>query len=307
MSPILPDSRPLETREVRSAFALRFLDAATSRPVTDGLVVEVRPLASGWPVRRAVRTPRGLYAFSRVPGLAAAEGTGPEAPLPRLWLEVRDPEGRFLPVGLELDLARPPPGMLVGPMGAHGSPPASPPGSPPASPPGSPLAGPGAFFLFSAPARPLDARFSVVRGQLERDGPLPRGEGLGHALLTLVAAGERYFGLTDAEGRFVIAFPHPAFEPGVGSPPPGGPVTPIERQRWPLELQVASEPAALEAPISGRPPDLRSVLRQRPGSVYALAPERGGAPSASRLGELEFRQTAVLRTEPGSTLIVAPA
>ncbi|MCK6548974.1 hypothetical protein L6R52_24225 [Myxococcota bacterium] len=295
------EHRPLEDLSMVSLVALALVDAATDRPITEGLVVEASPAPGGWPVRRAFVTPRGLHALSGLPGALGVERADPRwiEPPPSWWVEIRDERGRFLPAALRIDPARRDSGVLVSDALAGavaGSPPSA-----PTSPPTSP----GAFYLFSAPTRSLDATLAAVRGQLRfEDVSRPDdGSWAGNAVVRVEVAGRRYYSIADDHGRFLVAFPWPSFEPLVGSPPTR---VPMERQIWDFELAVFCEPSAITQPPGARLPDVRSVAAQAQAEPWPAAPELGGGPAATITGRLEFGRETVVRTSGRSSVLVRP-
>lgn len=295
--------RPLEDLPTRSVVAFRFWDPATDRAITDGLAVEAAPVPGGWPSRRAVLTPRGLHALSGLPGALGPErGDASWAePAPLWWVEVHDLAGRYLPVGLWIDPSRADPGVFVGPgIGGPGSPPAS---TWLQSPPSTP----GAFYLFSSPSRTLSASLAAVRGQLRVEDRIARDDGVwaGHAVVSVSVAGRRWFSVADGEGRFLITFPWPGFQPIVGSPPVAT-RTPMEAQHWDVDLSVHFEPALLAPPAGGTLPDFRRVVAQRAAEPWPAAPELGGARAPTLAGRLEFGRPLVLRTSGRSSVLVHP-
>ncbi len=298
-----PILRPLEDVPVRSVIAFRFWDAAIDRAVTEGLVVDAAPVPGGWPRRSAFSTLRGLYALSSLPGALGFEHADPTwtEPPPLWWVEIRDARGRYLPIGLWIDPARSDPGVILG-DGLRG------PGSPPATPwLQSPPTTPGEFYLFSAPARALDASLAAVRGQLRVEDNVARDDGAwaAHAVVGIEVAGRRWFSVADAEGRFLIVLPWPGFSPIVGSPP-ATTRTPMEQQGWDVTLSVSYEPSVLAPPAGATLPDFRRVVAQRAAQPWPAAPELGGATAPTIAGRLEFGRELVLRTAGRSSILVRP-
>jgi hypothetical protein len=275
---------------------IRFWDAARDRQVGSGLRVTGRLLGSSATPVAARRTCGGVYAFFGLPGLWEVEHppvadqpapttAGPPA-LRDYWIEVRDDQSRFVPVGFVVELPLGERGLYLGS-----------PGSPPE-------AGPAGFYLFSAPRRPMDSRLAAVRGELEDE---LTGGPAAHALIVLEVAGHsRAYGLSDAGGRFLVAFPYPPFESlAVGSPPVR---TPPREHFWEVIVRFYYQPSAVaQDRISGLA-DLRGILAQAPAKVWRDDPDFASppVPDDDIRGELRFAHPLVLRSGAGSTLVIRP-
>lgn len=254
---------------------LRLWDAATGSAAGEGVIVGYFP-ASGRPVP-AVRTPSGVHALRGLPGLGAAErGAGDAA----FWyhspatgsyrIDIRDPQGRYLPMGLDVML--PAFGLYV---------------------PGSSLPGLHAAVVpvFSSPARPVPAGFAVVRAQLVLDPGSPAS----WARLDVgLPDGTTATGVADGAGRVCVLFPWP-------EPPAGNPAD-LRSQGWTLWLRAffgspAADSGALSpvAPADGAP-ELGDLVQQRPARLIA---GDGGELSQAELG---YGRELVLRTAGRSTL-----
>src|SRR5688572_22349470 len=184
---------------------LRFWDVAAATSVVDGLQVEVylrtRP-ATRW---RVLPNRSAVYVAHHLPGMRAFEFDEAD-PAQAVWqnladaspslvagyrIEVRDPQGRFLPLAFDAQLpARgllalpapwlsPPSGLID--AGAATSPPMIAP-----------------IPLFSAPGRPVPEPLAVVRAQLRQAGAAgPAAWALLEARVDDVTVG---FGMADREG-----------------------------------------------------------------------------------------------------------
>lgn len=276
-TPLFDASTLFEAVRVHSALRLVFRDAVDGAQVTDGLVVTARPAGRAWPVLTAFRSHGGSYGFARLPGWLPYDGplelASPPARVPRMWIEVHDTQGRFLPVGVELD-----PGVGLGS------------GSPSVTAP---------FFLFSRPSRRIEQPLAAVRGQLVDEAGEPRP----HALVRLdVDAASSppstgHFGLTDERGNFLLAFAWPPFLPLVqGSPPVLHPPT---GQAWDVVLTARTGPVAVATTELGVP-DLRQILAQ---AAVDLWRDRSAASVGPDLrDQLVYNRDLVLRTRGEHTI-----
>lgn len=251
---------------------VRLWDVATGAPAEPGLVVAFRP-AGGTPVV-AVRTPSGVHALHGLPGLGAAErGTGDAAywyqpPVSGSYrVEVSDPQGRYLPLGLD---------VLLPARGLYQPPCALPELQAPVVP------------VFSGPARAIPAGFAAVRAQLELDTGGPASWARVDVTLP---HGPVARGLADGTGRVVVVFAYPE---------PPAPAAALHDLTWPVGLDayygVGSPLTAVAAP--DQPPELCDVLRQSPARLLA--------DDVQTLTEayLTFGRELVLRTAGHSTLLL---
>jgi hypothetical protein len=254
---------------------MAFVDAATGRRVSDGLIVRV----DGIPTR-ANRV--GVFIVPHVPGLAAAErGAGDDAywaSLPAeatVHVEVDDPLGRFLPFGFDADA--PARGLF---KLACGSPVET-----------------EQIELYSAPARAIPAGVAAVRAELwDGDADEPAAWALLEASAPGLAPAR---GVADTFGRVTILFPYP--EPsGLDGSPPSPQRRALAAQTWPIELRAFAAPQPA-TPLSR--PDYCSVLTQPPALLH------GGSPPGAPVIEatLEYGRELVVRTPPASTLVLTPA
>ena len=309
----------LETTLLRAPLGLRFVDLARNLAVTDELSVVAWALGGTGPVYQAdvhaaARSPlSGAYGFRSLPGLRAYEtgerpatdwcapgGSPPGSPPTGIWpgsgLDVFDPfgasanfavmledrSGRFLPELLLLCL--PQERLLEVP-------------------------------LFSGPARPTPSGQAVLRGQVwDRLAAAPAA----WALVTAQTPPPNgnpapvYTGLADEQGRFSLFMPYASpLPPPTGSPPHG--VLDIDALTWPLTIEVLYEPAIqqhVQGPDGAQPPpDLRSIIYQRPADVY----DRTGVFASTLTRALRFGQELIVATqdlaplEQGRLLVDPPA
>ena len=101
-----------------------------------------------------------------------------------------------------------------------------------------------------------------------------------------------WHGIADERGSVAVFFPIPPFQATLGSSPPG-PQAPPHEQQWQVTARVLYEPAHLETPAGAGVPDLRTILTQAGGVVWAAA---GGAAAAELNATLSFGQDLTLRT-----------
>lgn len=267
----------IERQTIFTPLGIRFWDPATDSQVAHGLRVRAWPDGATWPVRTAFRTGSGIYAFQGLPGLRdleypAANGGGLSSPpvQERFVVAVEDEQRRFLPVTLRVDA--PFDGIYPTALAF--------------SPPGEALPG---FFLFSAPWRAA-AALAVVRAELVREST---GQPAAHAVLELHVEGSGlWHGIADERGSVAVFFPIPPFQATLGSSPPG-PQAPPQAQQWQVTARVLFEPDHLETPAGADQPDLRTILTQAGGVLWAAA---AGAPAAFLSATLTFGQDLVLRS-----------
>jgi hypothetical protein len=249
---------------------MRFWDALTARAVSEG--ISITETSSGM---AGVAGPSGVFAFHDLPGLhASAFGDGS----PGFWasppehavfsFEVTDATNTFLP--FSFSAAAPMRELLV---------------ESPTSPPGM-----SDVPLFSSPARQLPAASAVVRAEL---WDIVARQPAGAALLEVTVSGSTYYGLSDEDGRVVVAFPYPEPPTRISSPPSaqGG----LATATWPLTLGVRYAGAAVSAV-----PALDTVLTQPQATLLAASsPDTplGGA-------TLPYGSELVLRSAGQSTLSV---
>ncbi len=289
--------RVLEDLEVFTPLGIRFRDPVLDRSIVDGLEVSATPPSGPRTPTRAVRTRADVWVFRWLPGLRAIEypaagAAGADAsPPPRQPFIVTVDDGleRFLPIAFEVQLPLPYRGVFLA-GGADGSPP-------------EPIAG---VPLFSAPTRHVDERLTAGRGTL-RDADT--GEPARWALVRVdTPHGRTFHGMADAEGRFAAMFPPPPLAAGVGgSPATLGDGVPVAERGWDVTVQVQYDPARLAALARARVPAYRSLLDQRAGALWAVAPSDGGAAQGALALHLDFGEELILRTEGRSVQLVSAA
>jgi hypothetical protein len=264
----------LESVTRTALLGMRFWDALTARVVCEGITVT--ETSSG---TAGTAGPSGVFAFHDLPGLyASAFGDGS----PGFWasppehavfsFEVTDATNTFLPFGFSA--AAPTRELLA---------------QAPSSPPGM-----SDMPLFSSTARQLPAASAVVRAELwdalaARPAP--------SALLEVTVSGATHYGLSDAAGRVVVAFPYPEPPTQISSPP--GSQGSWTTATWPLTLGVRYAAAPAGA-ASSAVPMLDAVLAQPQAVLLAASsPETplGGA-------TLPYGSELVLRSAGQSTLSV---
>lgn len=266
----------IERQTIFTPLGIRFWDPATDSQVAHGLRVRAWPDGATEPIRTAFRTASGIYAFQGLPGLREveypADSSGSASPpvVQRFVVAVEDEQRRFLPVTMRVDL----PFYGIYPTALV------------ASPPGEALPG---FLLFSAPWRTATA-LAVVRADLVREST---GAAAAYAVLELdVEDSGTWHGIADERGSVAVFFPIPPFQATPGSSPPG-PQAPPQAQQWQVAARVLYEPAHLETPAGADAPDLRTILTQAAGAIWATA---AGAPAAALNATLSFGQDLILRT-----------
>jgi hypothetical protein len=276
----------IERQTIFTPLGIRFWDPATDSQVAHGLRVRAWPDGATEPVRQAFRTASGIYAFQGLPGLrevehsAHAGGSSSPPLVQRFVVAVEDEQGRFLPVVMRVDA----PFYGIYPTAVT------------ASPPGEILPG---FYLFSAPWRSATT-LAVVRADLVHE---TTGEPAAHAVLELdVEDSGVWHGIADERGNVAVFLPIPPFQATLSSSPPG-PQAPPHEQQWQVTARVLYEPARLETPAGAARPDLRTILTQTAGVVWASA---GGASAAELSATLSFGQDLILRTAglPDTALLI---
>jgi hypothetical protein len=212
-----------ETISIRSMLGLRFRDATTERPVTEGLSVRVRRPTGTGPSTRAVRAVSGAYVAQGLDGLRPHErspGDPPDpVPEPRrrdYHVAVHDRRGRFVPALFSVRLPYAPQETLNGLY-----PVVDPPSEEEAEGNGPPEP---TVYLFSAVQRSVPAGQAVVYADLVAEENGARTPAA-HAVLEVrhsLRSGETdddegdtgdrqevWFGVADADGRVAVQFPHP--------------------------------------------------------------------------------------------------
>ncbi len=289
--------RVLEDLEIFTPLGIRFWDPVLERSVVDGLVVEATPPTGPRTRATALRTRADVWVFRALPGMRAVEHALPDpgfsdaSPPKRrpFVVAVSDALERFLPVAFEVQLPLPYRGVFLA-GGGDGSPP-------------QPISG---VPLFSAPTRRADERLTAVRGTLE---DVDSGAPAAWALVRVDAPhGRTFHGMADADGRFAAVFPPPPLVEGFGGSPASlGDGVPVAERGWDVTVQVRYEPGRLSALPRASVPEYRSILDQRAGSLWSVAPSAGGAAQDALALHLDFGEELILRTEGRSVQLVSAA
>jgi hypothetical protein len=253
---VSPSIQVLEWVTLREPLGLRFRDETTGTVVGGGLRVSAYPPGEPGRAVTAGVTRSGTFYFPRLPGLVRREDD-----LPRdFTVEVRDPEGRFVPYRLTV------------------SAPAA------ASPPGSPLEA-AALPLYSAPARTVPSAFAAIRAEL-RDAAT--GRPAAWAVLQASYRGAPAARtLADEKGRAALYFACPEPENFVAGSQPSGSAQSLFAQAWTIDVAVQYEPR----PADGLP-DLHATLAQRPGALW----QDEGRTVPFSAARLRFGQETILRS-----------
>lgn len=271
---------------------IRFWDPLTDRQVSDGLTVQANPV--GRPEKRisAFQTKSQVYAFSGLPGLGDIEdGTIDPLSVPptdrkSFIVNVQDRLNRYLDVSFAVRLPLPYLGTFLSEQKI------------------SPFEGaPPGLYLYSSVSRRLQSRYALVRGNLlDRDLGLPAS----HALLKLhTDDGEVWFGIADAEGRFVLGLPFPSLGDGFGGSPASTQI-PLHQQSWEAELEVCYAPSHRETFPGASVPSYVSLLNQSAAEVFPVDPDASSSTVTRLPVSLQFQRATVVRSEGVSNLIVSP-
>ncbi|MEF8795508.1 MAG: hypothetical protein V5A22_00110 [Salinivenus sp.] len=329
-----------ERSSIRSVLGLRFRDATTERPVTEGLRVRVRRKQGGGAPTHAERTLSGAYVAQGVSGLRAYERVPRDIPqeIPDgdvnggneegrvaktdYLVDIRDRRGRFVPALLGVELP-------YSPKKTHGwlYPVVEPPPEEEIGENGAPEP---TVYLFSAVQRPVPAGQGVVYADLsvEVGGAWqPAAHALMEVRHSLASTSsedgsngnqnteEVWYGVADADGRVAVQFPLPAVrfvelsenEETSGSREPARPrgLSSLSGRTVPIEVRVFYDDTL--RPASGSPrPRLGEIVSQRtrePRPIY----ETTGGPTTPLTATFSFGKSLVLATDGLSVLrIEAP-
>lgn len=332
----------LEKASIRSVLGLRFRDATTERPVTDGLRVTVRRQQGGGAPARAVRTPSGAYvaqglsglrAYERVPrdipeeipDNAGSDGENGEDSVVKTdyLVDVQDRRGRFVPVLLGVELP-------YTPKEEHGwlYPVVEP-------PPEEAIGGNGtpepAVYLFSAVQRPVPAGQGVVYADLVTEDAEDGGtwRPAAHALVEIryeqesessegppngnQGKEEVWYGIADADGRVAVQFPLPSVrlvdfsENGPpresAAPARSEGLSGLSGRTVPIKVRVFCDPT-LGATDGPPRPQLADIMSQRTRDPRPIY-ETAGPPSTPLTATFTFGTPLVLATDGRSVLRIA--
>lgn len=186
----------LERVALPAGLAIRFVDAATGRPIVDGLRCRLR-LGPRLPPRASAVSASGVHHWPDLAGRpAGASPPSPPSPPAASGAELRvdDALGRFLPLRLDWP--------------ADGA---------------DPLR-PTTIVLYGAPGRPAPAGCASVHALLEAGG---RPAAWARVTLT-TAGGPPRVGMSDAAGRLTLHLPAPAPSRRVAGSPPAEPSPPVD-------------------------------------------------------------------------------
>jgi hypothetical protein len=300
--------RVIETVQRTTPLGVAFFDLLTDAPITDGLLVSVRPSAHTGRFRAGTPTPSGVHVLSGIPGLRDVEfprvapgeradlddlPSGADIPVDVL---VEDRLRRFLPTVLTVNA--PHRGVVTAADALAGC--ASLVWSVPAETP---------MFLVSGPDRSIPSTTAVVRACLRHRTTMTPAA---HAVLVVECAGQRVVGVADAGGNVVVAFPYPGFAAAAvpGSIPAGSHGVPTAEQHWSVTVDVRWAPTTLSFPAGVEIPRVHTVFCQRAGTVV----DHDAGPATSTLdAQLAYGVPLVLGTqgvtdpERRSFLFVEPA
>lgn len=271
-------------------------DPVRDEQIRNGLRVTAWRAGSIGRVVSAYRTQSDIYAFQGLPGLRDLEygvtQTDPPLSSPpaqlRFVMLVEDALRRYLPVAQAIDLPLAYEGVFPR-NGVQRPPDPSPPG----------------FLLFSAVSRPRPSWLAGIRGEL---WDWVNGQPAAHAKVQVRIAGREVYGLSDADGRFVIYLPYPSIaEDLVGSPPPSLGFGSIFKESWIVELRLFYQPYQQTALPRTALPDYLSVITQPLARVWIQSPTVDASPAGVWTGELYYGRELYVTTTGEKRLLVSPA
>lgn len=302
---------------------LRFRDATTERPVTDGLQVTVRRKGGSGPPTQAVRTVSGAYVAQGLAGLRTYERVSEDIPedipedvdVPDLekqvpyLVDVRDRHERFVPVLLKVKLPYTPEPERGG---LHSV--AETPSDIEAKADDEETPEP-ACYLFSAVQRPVTAGQAVVYADLvaKKEGAW---QPAAHAVLEVRHVPESsnsnggnsngigsndatWYGIANADGRVAVQFPLPPVKQFGNNNGSGR----LSNYTWQLGVSVLYEPSTLEVPGNADRPLLPSIFQQKSGTLYITTDADG---SETLSPTLSYREPLALTTGDLSVLRIGP-
>ncbi|MBK8814421.1 MAG: hypothetical protein IPN42_02450 [Methylococcaceae bacterium] len=284
MTTALQFSGHVERKNIFTPFGIRFWDPVTNNQILDGLRVTARPLQGGGTVKQGVRTASGIYAFHGLSGLHEVEYPKDDSvrnvspPFARRFIfHVSDNLQRFLDAVFTVDL----PFRGIYPTDTLNA-------------LGNRIPG---FYLFSAPTRQSISTWAVVRAQLVEKTNSTADKPAANAVVEIIEPNNRiWFGIADEEGRVAVMFPYPSFTgaPNIQLSPPLA----KRQQQWRMRVRVRYAPTALMQPSGSLLPELRSILNQPRGMLWA----NPSTPGNSLATTLTYGEEIIIRTHTQSEL-----
>lgn len=301
-----------ERSSIRSVLGLRFRDATTERPVTEGLQVTVRREDGRGPPTRAERTVSGAYVAQGLAGLRAYERVPADIPddfseeqvkQTDYLVDVRDRRGRFVPVLMQVELPYTPKQKYRWLYPVF-----DPPAEEEVGGEGTPEP---TVYLFSGVQRPVPSGQAVVYADL-REEVKGTWKPAAHAMVEvqhdLRSSGpggnpnrnqkrqEVWYGVADADGRASVQFPWPSTRQE-------GPSV-LSGHKVPINIRVYSTPDLPVLSRASRPlmGEIMAQADENPRPVY----ETPGTQTKKLERKLSYGEALVLRTGDLSTLRLAP-
>lgn len=300
----------IERTTIRTPLGLRFRDAATERPVREGITVRVWPADGQGGPARGVRTRSGAWAIHGLAHLRGYERAGSVPGSKRTYIvDVRDERDRFVPEQMRVRLP-PEAGETV--RGIYSIVETSEDAERASDGGGRPDP---ACYLFPSVAREPSAGLAAVRADLRT----PAGDPAAHAVLEVRHEEEVWYGLADEDGRVAVLFPYPAVElasvptwNGDGesganansSSGAGGSGRAMATRAWDLSVRVRYGPADHERLPRSRRPLLTSLLGQSEGEME-VDTQRGFVQTIQ--ATLSYGRSLTLRSTGSSHLLVRSA
>ena len=258
-----PEIRVLERLGYRAPLGVLAEDGVTGAGVTDGLFATAWRFDDPATPYVAQRSPvSGILGFGRLP--VPWQSTHAVVPpgTPVTWpattpvtylVRVEDTLDRYLPVLVRADV---------------------------------PAAAPVTVHLSSAPSRPAQAGFGIVRGEVHAKAD---GRALPWSLVRVDTGTTVSQTVADQRGRFVLQLPYPEALPALAGSPPSGPG--LSSVVWPVTVTVRCQPGVLtfSGPLPTDPPELASITGQAAAQIFD-----GGANHSSLAATLAFGTPLVL-------------
>ncbi len=240
----------LEQLTLTAPFGVRFWDVAANAPAEPDLSVIAFPSSLPELARTATRSPGGVYSFSGLPGLRAAEnGAGDDAywsahpPVLPYTIRVTDPALRYL--SIQFSTLLPVRGLFAT-------------WESPLSPALTPA--PDWVPLFSSPARTLPGPSGVVRATLQDDSLQAPAR---WALFSIQAPGVPLtWALADDRGLVSLYQPYPEPVPSASSSPLTAPQ--LTSQTWTVSAAVFYSRIGTTNGV----PDLKDIVQQDAAFIW---------------------------------------